>query len=193
MYEKLCERFELIGMDAKKVLGSFACELSGGMKQRAVIGLSTLLNPKVVIADEPTSALDVSTQKAVIELMLDLLDKRIFSSAIFITHELALLKHVADRIAIMYAGEFVEFGETDQVLLEPAHSYTKALMDSMLLPEALAGGHKPRGLDGAPPKLSELRKGCRFAPRCKEAREDCAREDQVLRTVNQRQVRCKYV
>ena len=108
IYDRLCERFDLFGMDTKRVLDSYPIQLTAGERQRSVIGISTLLNPQMVIADEPTSALDVSTQKEVIKMIFDLLDKGIFSTMIFITHELPLLYHVADNIAIMYAGEFVE-------------------------------------------------------------------------------------
>jgi ABC-type dipeptide/oligopeptide/nickel transport system, ATPase component len=113
-------------MDTKRVLDSYPIQLTAGERQRSVIGISTLLNPQMVIADEPTSALDVSTQKEVIKLIFDLLDKGIFSTMIFITHELPLLYHVADNIAIMYAGEIVEYGTADQVVKDPRHPYTQA-------------------------------------------------------------------
>ena len=191
VYAMLHDRFVQIGMDADRVLNAFPVELSGGMKQRVVIGVSTLMNPRVVVADEPTSALDVSTQKSVIKMILGLIKQEIIHSMIFITHELPLLKHVSDRIAIMYAGEFVEIGVTDDVLFEPQHPYTRALMDSMLLAEE-GGDRKPVALEGAPPNLAESPRGCRFAPRCPVAREDCSCGEQEMRTVKNRQVRCKY-
>lgn len=124
---RLVERFKAIGLDPL-VLDKYPCQLSGGMKQRVVIGISTLMNPDVVIADEPTSALDVSTQKAVIEMLMDLMDKGIFGSMIFITHELPLLYHVADDIAVMYQGEVVEIGTSEQIINNPQHEYSKMLM-----------------------------------------------------------------
>src|SRR6185436_15096274 len=96
--DRLRERFERIGMKADDVLNSYPVQLPAGIKQRCVIGISTLLNPKVVVADEPTSALDVSTQKSVIRLLFDLLDQEIISSMLFITHELPLLRHVSSSI-----------------------------------------------------------------------------------------------
>jgi peptide/nickel transport system ATP-binding protein len=130
IYDRLEERFEAIGLDPR-VLNMYPLELSGGMKQRVVIGISTLMNPAVVIADEPTSALDVSTQKSVIRMLLELMERKIFGSMIFITHELPLLYHVADTIAVMYDGKFVEVGECDQVINRPAHEYSKQLMNAI--------------------------------------------------------------
>jgi peptide/nickel transport system ATP-binding protein len=125
--DRLEERFKTIGLDPR-VLDMYPLELSGGMKQRVVIGISTLMNPRVVIADEPTSALDVSTQKSVIKMLLDLMERKIFGSMIFITHELPLLYHVADTIAVMYNGKFVEVGDCDQVIFKPGHEYSRQLM-----------------------------------------------------------------
>jgi peptide/nickel transport system ATP-binding protein len=191
--ERLEERFEKIGLDTKRVLNSYPVELSGGMKQRVVIGLSTLMNPKVVIADEPTSALDVSTQKSVIEMIFNLMDQEIISSMIFITHELPLLKHVANNIAIMYAGEFVEHGTTEQVLFDPVHPYTKALMQSMMHAEEGAENEKPVALEGAPPNLKNPPQGCRFAARCPIAKPDCSLNSQYVEEKSGREVRCMHV
>ena len=192
IYNRLRERFILIGMDADSVLNAFPIQLTAGTRQRCVIGISTLLNPQVVIADEPTSALDVSTQKSVIKMIFDLLDKGIFSSMIFITHELPLLRHVADRIAVMYAGEFAELGTTQQVIFDPRHPYTRALMGAMLSAEPGQKQKKPTAIEGAPPNLAKPIAGCRFAARCPEARPDCKTTTQVIRIVGGREVRCAY-
>jgi peptide/nickel transport system ATP-binding protein len=162
------------------------------MRQRSVIAISTLLNPQMVIADEPTSALDVTTQKSVIRMIFDLLNKGIFSTMIFITHELPLLRHVADRIAIMYAGEFVELGTTKQVVFDPRHPYTRALMGAMLSAEPGQKQRKPVAIEGAPPNLAKPIAGCRFAERCPVARPDCKSVKQEIRMVAERQVRCAY-
>ena len=130
VYERLADRFNAIGLNPR-VLNYYPCELSGGMKQRVVIGISTIMDPKVVIADEPSSALDVSTQKAVIKMLMDLMDKGIIGSMIFITHELPLLYHVADDIAVMYEGLFVEVGTSEQIIFKPQHPYSKELMDAI--------------------------------------------------------------
>jgi peptide/nickel transport system ATP-binding protein len=167
-------------------------ELPAGTKQRIVIGISTLLNPKVVIADEPTSALDVSTQKAVIRLLFDLMDRQIISSMLFITHELPLLRHVSSSIAVMYAGQFVEHGRTEQVIFDGQHPYTRALMGSMLSADPSQRGKKPTFIEGAPPRLDREIVGCRFAERCSVARPSCSRDAPVLRLVQQRHVRCTF-
>jgi len=192
IHDRLRQRFTRIGLDADSVLDAYPVQLPAGTKQRVVIGISTLLNPKIVIADEPSSALDVSTQKAVIRLLFDLLDEGIVSSMIFITHELPLLRHVSSRIAVMYAGQIVELGTTDQVIFAGRQPYSKALMGSMLSAEPGQKARKPVAIEGAPPNLGKPITGCRFAVRCPVARPDCAERDQVLRSVQNRLVRCHY-
>lgn len=127
---RLTDRFEQIGLDPR-VLDMYPVELSGGMKQRVVIGISTLMNPRVVICDEPTSALDVSTQKSVIKMLRDMMKQKLFGSMIFITHELPLLYHVANNIAVMYKGDFVEVNSSEQIIRNPQHDYSKELMESI--------------------------------------------------------------
>jgi len=192
IYERLRERFDLFGMETDHILNSYPIQLTAGERQRSVIGISTLLNPKVVIADEPTSALDVTTQKVVIKMIFDLLEKNIFSTMIFITHELPLLRHVAHNIAIMYAGEFVEYGTAVQVVHDPRHPYTKALMGAMLSADANQKNKKPTTIEGAPPSLAKKIEGCRFAERCPSARPECRSKNQNLRMVGERLVRCDY-
>jgi peptide/nickel transport system ATP-binding protein len=192
IYARLRERFNLFGMDTEHILNSYPIQLTAGERQRSVIGISTLLNPKVVIADEPTSALDVTTQKVVIKMIFDLLEKDIFSTMIFITHELPLLRHVANNIAIMYAGEFVEYGTAIQIVHDPRHPYTKALMGAMLSADANQKNKKPTTIEGAPPSLARKIVGCRFAERCPSARPECREKAQDLRMVGERLVRCTY-
>jgi peptide/nickel transport system ATP-binding protein len=192
IHDRLRQRFSRIGLAADEVLNSFPVELPAGTKQRVVIGISTLLNPKVVIADEPTSALDVSTQTAVVRLLFDLMEEGIISSMLFITHELPLLRHVSSKIAVMYAGEFVEYGTTEQIIFDGRQPYTKALMGSMLSAEPGQKDHKPVAIEGAPPNLANPISGCRFAERCPQVRDDCPKTEQVLRVVADRQVRCAY-
>ena len=192
IYERLRERFDMFGMDTDRVLNAYPIQLTAGERQRSVIGISTLLNPQMVIADEPTSALDVTTQKVVIKMIFDLLDKGIFSTMIFITHELPLLRHVADNIAIMYAGEIVEKGTAQQVVFDPRHPYTKALMGAMLSAEPGQKQRKPTAIEGAPPNLANPIEGCRFAERCPLAKPECRKNKQEIRIVGDRQVRCDY-
>lgn len=192
IYDRLRERFDLFGMDTQRVLNAYPIQLTAGERQRSVIGISTLLNPQMVIADEPTSALDVTTQKVVIKMIFDLLEKGVFSTMIFITHELPLLRHVAHNIAIMYAGEFVEMGTTDQIVFEPRHPYTQALMGAMLSAEPGQKQRKPTAIEGAPPNLANPIEGCRFAERCPVAKPNCRLNKQDIRIVAGRQVRCEY-
>ncbi|HEY3498153.1 MAG TPA: ABC transporter ATP-binding protein [Polyangiaceae bacterium] len=192
IHDRLRERFTRVGLDADDVLDSYPIQLPAGIKQRVVIGISTLLNPKVVIADEPTSALDVSTQKAVIKLLFELMDQGIIASMLFITHELPLLRHVSSRIAVMYAGEFVEVGTTEQIIYDARQPYTRALMGSMLSAEPGQKSKKPIAIEGAPPNLAKVIQGCRFAERCPVVQPDCSSTRQVLRSVAGRDARCKY-
>ncbi len=177
----------------QRVLNEYACEFSGGMKQRIIIMLSTLLDPDVLIADEPTSALDVSTQKALVKMLHNLVEERLARSLIFITHDLTTLRHACDRIAVMYAGEFVELGTTDQIVFNPVHPYTRALISSILVPES---GIREKQLDvimGKPPDLHDPPEGCKFCPRCEAGAKElevCSRQHPDMRTIKGRQVRC---
>jgi peptide/nickel transport system ATP-binding protein len=128
------ERITTLGLPAR-VLDAYPHQLSGGMKQRTVTIISTLLNPRLLVADEPTSALDVSSQKILIEMLLEMLEKKIISGVIFITHDLPLLRTVATNIAVMYQGRVVERGRTEMMVDNPQHPYTQALMSSVLAPE----------------------------------------------------------
>jgi peptide/nickel transport system ATP-binding protein len=166
------EKFVSLNLPTR-VISAYPGELSGGMKQRTVIALSALLNPQVLIADEPSSALDVSSQKMVIMMLKDMMEKGIVKSMIFITHELALLRHVADEIVVMYAGEFVEKGTAEEVIFDPIHPYTRALMASIIVPEGGMKEKKLCAIPGAPPNLKNVPKGCRFAERCPLVMERC--------------------
>ncbi|MBK9121621.1 MAG: ABC transporter ATP-binding protein [Chloroflexi bacterium] len=172
IYDRARERFELLGLPAS-VLQKYPVELSGGMKQRTVIATSVILSPKVLIADEPSSALDVTSQKMVIKMILDLMDKGIIKSLVFITHELPLLYNVTDDIMVMYAGQVVEIGSADQTVFDPIHPYTRALMGSIIVPEKGLRDVKLTAIPGTPPNLKNPPSGCRFADRCKYVRPEC--------------------
>ena len=170
---KLAEaRFAELGLPAN-VLDKHAVELSGGMKQRTVIAVSTILNPKVLIADEPSSALDVTSQKMVIKMMRELMEKGYVKAMLFITHELPLLYNVTDDIMVMYAGQIVEKGTAKEMVFDPTHPYSHGLMGSILVPEEGTRGHKLTAIPGTPPNLKKPPAGCRFAERCKYARPEC--------------------
>jgi len=172
-YERTAERLEQLGLPAR-VMESYPHQLSGGMKQRVVTVISTLLDPKVLIADEPTSALDVSSQKAVVGLLDTLLERGVIQSIFFISHDLPLLREIADRIAIMYAGKIAEIGSNQEILHAPRHPYTQALIGSILVPEPYVRQKRIEGIEGAPPDLRTPPPGCRFHPRCKYALPKCS-------------------
>jgi len=172
IYDLARERFELLNL-ASEVLDKYAVELSGGMKQRTVIAISTILSPKVLIADEPSSALDVSSQKVVIKMLHDLMDLGLIKSMIFITHELPLLYNVTDDVMVMYAGQLVEKGTVDQMIFDPIHPYSKGLIGSILVPEEGARDVKLTAIPGTPPNLKDRLTGCRFERRCKYASNHC--------------------
>lgn len=166
------KRFTELGLPLDS-LEKHAVELSGGMKQRVVIAISTILSPKVLIADEPSSALDVTSQKMVIKMLRDMMDKGFIKAMIFITHELPLLYNVTDEIMVMYAGQIVERGTAKQMVLDPIHPYSKGLMNSILVPEEGTRDHKLIAIPGTPPNLKNPPMGCRFAERCKYAVPQC--------------------
>lgn len=175
IYDLARERFETLGLP-ESVLQKHAVELSGGMKQRTVIAISTILSPKVLIADEPSSALDVTSQKMVIKMMRELMEKGFIKSMIFITHELPLLYNVTDDIMVMYAGQIIEHGSSKQMVFDPIHPYSKGLMGSIIVPEEGTKNVKLTAIPGTPPNLKHPPQGCRFADRCKYARRDCTLE-----------------
>ena len=166
------ERFAELGLPAS-VLDQHPVELSGGMKQRTVITISTILKPKVLIADEPSSALDVTSQKMVIKMLRDLMDKGYIRSMIFITHELPLLYNVTDDIMVMYAGQIVERGAAKEMVFDPVHPYSRGLMRSIIVPEEGTREHKLAAIPGTPPNLKKPPQGCRFADRCKYVVPQC--------------------
>lgn len=170
--ERAAERLEQLDLPAR-VLKSYPHQLSGGMKQRVVTILSTLLNPRLLIADEPTSALDVSTQKILCELLREMLNRGLVGSIIFVTHDLPVLRLIADRIAIMYAGKIAEIGPTEDIVNRARHPYTGALLSSVLVPEPQVRSRRISGIRGAPPDLAEPPAGCRFHPRCGVAMDVC--------------------
>jgi peptide/nickel transport system ATP-binding protein len=174
--ERARARLEQVSLPPR-VLDSYPHQLSGGMRQRVVTVISTLLNPAVLVADEPTSALDVSSQRALVALLRELMESRCIDSILFITHDLPLLSGIADRIAVMYAGRIVELGSGRDVIHHPRHPYTKGLVGSILVPEPQLRHHRIEGISGAPPDLSRPPAGCRFHPRCPIAMPICTRED----------------
>jgi len=154
------------------ILNAYPFQLSGGMRQRVVIALSLLFDPKVVIADEPTTAVDVVTQLGILNLLKEWQNSR-KSSLVLISHDMSVHAYMDDRIAIMYAGRVVELGEAEDVFNEPLHPYTKGLISSLI--RRGERGLK-YGIPGSPPDLINPPPGCRFHPRCPFAMDICRRE-----------------
>ncbi len=155
---------------ARARLDNYPHELSGGMRQRAMIALALSCNPRLVLADEPTTALDATVQMQVL-LILRELQQRLGLGAVFVTHDLGVAAEICDRIAVMYAGRIVEIGSAEDVLLRPQHPYTQALLASTL--HGSMRGSRRTSLSGAPPDLVALPSGCAFAQRCAHASASC--------------------
>ncbi len=169
---ELKRRLDLVKL-SDEVLNMYPIELSGGMKQRMVMVLSTLLNPTLLIADEITSALDVSSQKAVVKMLVEFRDNSCCNSAIVITHDISILYQIADSIMIMYAGQLAEKASTDAIIQAPRHPYTKLLISS--LPEVGIKYTEKRltSIPGRTPLLLNPPAGCRFRERCPVAFNKC--------------------
>lgn len=151
-------------------LTAYPHELSGGLRQRVVIAMALALQPPLIIADEPTTALDVTVQDQILRLLLDRRNET-GTAIILITHDLGVMAEVCDKVAVMYGGQIVETGKTDEVLSAPAHPYTRALLAA--LPSAAMRGRKLLPIEGMPPSLISPPEGCRFAPRCAHAHDAC--------------------
>ncbi len=160
----------------ESVLKKYPHELSGGMKQRIIIAMALLLKPKFVIADEPSTALDVLIQAQIVNLLKKL--KKDGMSIMLITHDLAVLSEIADKIGIMYGGRMIEFGSSQDIYKNPKHPYTKGLLESI---PTLHGG-KPKYIKGNPPDLLSPKEGCKFIDRCHEAMEKCKKDPPSFKT-----------
>ncbi len=191
------ERQERIAAMAARVglkpehLGRYPHMLSGGQRQRIAIARAMMLRPKIVIADEPTSALDVSIQAQILNLFMDLQDE--YGTAfVFISHNLAVVEHVAQDVLVMYFGRIVESGSKTRVFAQPLHPYTRALMSAT--PALRAVNRRERILiHGEPPSPLDPPPGCAFASRCPRAEARCRNEAPLLRVIGDRQVACHLV
>ncbi|RCK68989.1 ABC transporter ATP-binding protein [Desertihabitans brevis] len=170
--DRVRERITDLGLPPR-VLDAYPHQLSGGMKQRVVTVISTLLNPRLLIADEPTSALDVSSQRALMDMLKEMLSAGIMGGVIFITHDLPVLRAVSDRIAVMYAGKVVEVADAADLAERPRHPYSAALLASVLVPEPRYRTLRVTGIPGSPPSLADPPSGCRFHPRCELVMAQC--------------------
>ena len=166
---KINELFDIVGLESS-ISERFPHELSGGMKQRAIIALALSCDPKLVIADEPTTALDVVIQDQILN-EIKKVQELLGLSLIYISHDIAVIAEMTDKIAVMYAGSIVETGPTASVFANPKHSYTKALLDST--PSIRGEKKKLQSLDGEPPSLINESNKCSFSPRCPTPSKEC--------------------
>jgi peptide/nickel transport system ATP-binding protein len=175
--ERARELLSDLYLEADQVLDSHPHELSGGMSQRALIALALVLEPEVLVMDEPTAALDLLMQRSIIELIREIADDRDLT-IVFITHDLPLVANLADRLAVLYAFEFVEVGPADDVLTGAKHPYTRALLNAT--PNLDTPREEMRPIEGSAPDPVNVPEGCSYHPRCPLADETCVREDPPL-------------
>jgi oligopeptide/dipeptide ABC transporter ATP-binding protein len=177
---RAAELLDLVGIDQSR-LRSYPHQLSGGMRQRVMIAMALATDPEVVIMDEPTTALDVVVQREILGQILEL-KERLGFAIVFITHDLSLLLELADRIAVMYAGQLLEVGSADQIQHEPSHPYTKRLLRSF--PSLRGPRRELTGIPGSPPDLHDPPPGCPFRPRCSDGTDACEHIEMRLARVS---------
>jgi oligopeptide/dipeptide ABC transporter ATP-binding protein len=176
--------------DPARVARAYPHEVSGGMRQRAMIAMAIACDPALLIADEPTTALDVTIKAQILDLLLELRRERALT-VILITHDMGVVAQLADRVVVMYAGKIAEIGAADVIMNHPAHPYTDALMSS----GGLAGApfkSDLRAIKGSPPTLEARPPGCRFHPRCPRAQARCEVEAPELRPVGETSAACHF-
>ncbi|HWI65010.1 MAG TPA: ABC transporter ATP-binding protein [Symbiobacteriaceae bacterium] len=178
-----------VQLDADRVLPAYPHELSGGMRQRVLLALGLLMQPKIIILDEPTTALDILTQRSIIELLRKLKEEFHFTM-IFISHDLSLAAELADRVATMYAGQIVELTDVFTAFENPRHPYTFGL--TRAVPTLHGATEQLISIPGSPPDLVNMPSGCKFHPRCPFVQDDCRTEEPKLRAYGAHYVACHY-
>ncbi len=174
--ERAKEMLKTVGIAPERA-GEYPHQFSGGMKQRVVIAIALACNPSLLLADEPTTALDVTIQAQVLEMIKELQEKQ-GTSMLLITHDLGVVAETCDKVAIMYAGEIVEYGSLEHIFNHVQHPYTKGLFDS--LPSLDKDVHRLHPIEGLMPDPSNLPKGCKFHPRCPWATAECSQHEPEL-------------
>jgi peptide/nickel transport system ATP-binding protein len=184
--QRSAEVLNLVGIDAAH-LDSYPHQLSGGMRQRAMIAMALLFTPQLVMMDEPTSALDVVAQRSLMSKIKDL-QRTLGFAVIFVTHDMSVISRYSDRLMVMYAGQIAEAAPTQAIFDHPLHPYTRGLMSAF---PSVAGPRRDLlGIPGSPPDLARPPSGCRFAPRCPQVMPVCLRDQPQLYPVGNAEVRC---
>ncbi len=182
---------KLVGIPAPETRArNYPHEMSGGMQQRVMIAMAIAAEPRLLVADEPTTALDVTIQAQILDLLAEL-KRRLGMSLLLITHNLGIVGQIADRVAVMYAGQIVEVAPARELLRRPLHPYTRALMDSA--PKLGANVERLTNIPGGVPNPGAMPSGCQFHPRCAKARPDCSQNaPELVEVESGRHVRCPY-
>lgn len=179
--KKACEMLEMVGIPAARY-PEYPFEFSGGMKQRVVIAMALACNPDLLLADEPTTALDVTIQAQVMDLIRSL--KELYNTAmLLISHDLGVVAEASDYVAVVYAGEIIEYGNKEDIFIHPQHPYTIGLFNSM--PGMNEHRRRLKLIEGSMPDPTDLPEGCKFHPRCAYASEECKKGDIVLREIKE--------
>lgn len=187
--DRVGKYLEELGL-SRDVLEAFPFQLSGGMRQRAIIALATFMSPNVVLADEPTTALDVVVQRGIL-MMLTRLQRQLKNTLVIVSHDMGVHYQITDRMGIMYSGSFVELGKTEDIFNDPIHPYTKMLIGA--LPRVGDKSQKV-GIPGRPPSLKNPPEGCRFAERCPHATDKCRKDVPEFREIKPgRYAACHYL
>jgi peptide/nickel transport system ATP-binding protein len=186
IHKRSTEVMMLVGIDPVH-LGSYPHQLSGGMRQRAMIAMALLYTPQLVIMDEPTSALDVVAQRSLMSKIKDL-QRSLGFAVIFVTHDMSVVSRYCDRVLVMYAGQVAEAAQTDAIFERPLHPYTRGLMNAF--PTVTGPRRELAGIPGSPPDLAHPPAGCRFHPRCPEVMPACLTHEPDLYPVDGAEVRC---
>jgi len=178
--ERAAELLGMVRLEPSQVLRSYPHELSGGMRQRVIIALSLLLDPKMLILDEPTTALDVVTQAYILDILTDIRDK-LGLTMMLLTHDMSIVAKVADRVGVMYAGRIMEVGSVEEIFYEAKHPYTMGLINAA--PSLIGDITVKKPIPGSPPDLLNPPPGCPFHPRCAYATDRCREEEPELKDV----------